>query len=398
MAVKVIRQPKKIALIGAPTSAASHSAGTEAAPAALRAAGLVARLQEVGYEVADMGDCPQFLYQPDDESPRARNLANVVKALEALRPHVEHAIKSGALPLILGGDCTIALATIAGVRRYFPQTGLLWLDGDADLNTPATTPSGCLAGMPVAHIAGRGAPELVRFWSEPPLVREPDIALFGVTRLDPPEEKLLAASPMRHYSPQDIRRRGPAAAAQAALERVHSAKKQIVLHLDVDVISSDDLPATEFGSPAGLRRDEVGAALEVFARHPNLAAIEVTAYVPARDPDGAGARLLVELIAAALAARLAALAPPQPTEAPAAESPAPAEPATQPAPAAEPAEPAAEPASAAAEPAPSEPAFAAETGDAADAAPPTSHDEPASAAGDSSSSDDSTAPPETNPQ
>src|SRR2546428_51037 len=140
-------------------------------------------MQAVGYEVADVGDCAPQLYQPDDEHPRARNLPAILAALNELKPRVEHAVKSGALPLILGGDCIIALATIAGVRRYYHKVSLVWMDRDADLNVPATTPSGCVDGMAVSHIIGRGAPELVRFWTEPPLVREPDVALFGVDRL-----------------------------------------------------------------------------------------------------------------------------------------------------------------------------------------------------------------------
>ncbi len=307
MAVKIVRQPRKIALIGAPTSAAALQAGHEGAPAALRAAGLVERLQAVGYEVADLGDCATQLHQPDDEHPRARNLPAVLAALNDLRPRIEQAVKSGALPLVLGGDCIIALATLAGVRRYYRRVSLVYVDRDADLNVPATTPSGCVDGMVVAHIIGRGAPELVRFWGEPPLVREPDVALFGVDRLDPPEEALLARSPIRRYLAGEIQRQGPAAAAQTALERIHVASHEFVLHFDVDVISSDDFRAANFAAPGGLRLEEVRQALEVFARQKNLAAMEVTVYNPALDPDGSAAKLLVDLLAAVLAARLAEL-------------------------------------------------------------------------------------------
>jgi arginase len=188
VAVKIVRQPNKIALLGSPTSAAALSAGHEGAPGALRAAGLIDRLRSAGYEVSDLGDDPVQLYKPDDESPRARNLPAVLAALEALKPRVEQAVKSGALPLILGGDCSIALATVAGVRRYFRHVSMIYMNSDADLNTPATTPSGCVDGMVISHIIGRGAVELVRFWSEPPLVREPDVALFGVTRIEQAEE------------------------------------------------------------------------------------------------------------------------------------------------------------------------------------------------------------------
>ncbi len=305
MAVKIVRQANKIALLGAPTSAAAMSVGHEGAPAALRAAGLTARLREIGYDVADLGDDPVQLFKPDEESPRARNLSRVIASLEALKPRVEQAVKSSALPLILSGDCSIALATVAGARRYFRKVSLIYMDGDADLNTPATTPSGCVDGMVVSHLTGRGAAEMVRFWGEPPLVREPDLALFGVARLDPPEEQILATAPLRRFLAADVKRMGPAAAAHAAIDRIKGNGYQFVLHLDVDVIS--DFPATNYPGAGGLSLDEVREALLVFAQQKELAALEVTAYNPTKDPDGSGAKLIVDLLAEALGARLEAL-------------------------------------------------------------------------------------------
>jgi arginase len=321
VAVRIIRQPNKIALLGAPTSAAALAAGPERAPAALRAAGLVEALRGVGYEVADLGDDPPQLYQPDEESPRARNLSRVVASLETLKPRVEAAVKSGALPLILSGDCSIALATVAGVRRYFRSVSLAYLDRDADLNTPATTRSGCVDGMVIAHMTGRGAAELVRFWGEPPLVREPDIVLFGVERFDPPEEELLRRTPIRHYLAADIQRRGVAVAALEALERIHGNSHEFVLHFDVDIISSEDFSATSFPGSGGLRWDEVQQSLEVFATQKHLAAFEITSYNPERDPDGTGAKRLVELLVSVLAARLRAL--PEVAQSPASAAPQP---------------------------------------------------------------------------
>lgn len=305
MAVKIVRQANKIALLGAPTSAAAMSVGHEGAPAALRAAGLTAGLREIGYDVADLGDDPVQLFKPDEESPRARNLSRVIASLEALKPRVEQAVKSSALPLILSGDCSIALATVAGARRYFRKVSLIYMDGDADLNTPATTPSGCVDGMVVSHLTGRGAAEMVRFWGEPPLVREPDLALFGVARLDPPEEQTLATSPLRRFLAADVKRMGPAAAAHAAIDRIKGNGYQFVLHLDVDVIS--DFPATNYPGAGGLSLDEVREALLVFAQQKELAALEVTAYNPTKDPDGSGAKLIVDLLAEVLGARLEAL-------------------------------------------------------------------------------------------
>jgi arginase len=329
VAAKIARQPNKIALLGSPTSAAAMSAGHEGAPGALRSAGLVERLRSAGYEVTDLGDDPVQLFQIDEESPRARNVARVILALEALKPRVEQAVKSGALPLILSGDCSIALATIAGARRYFRHISMIYIDRDADLNSPATSPSGCVDGMVVSHVVGRGAAELVRFWGEPPLVREPDLALFGVARLDPAEQEVLDRTPLRRYLAADVQRLGPAAAAQVAIERIHGNGNEFILHLDVDVI--DGFEATNYPGQGGLTLDQVREALAVFARQKHLAAIEVTAYNPAKDPDGRGAKLIVDLLTEVLGERLKTLKAAVPadvgTTAPAGvsvESPAPA--------------------------------------------------------------------------
>jgi arginase len=304
VAVKIVRQPNKIALLGSPTSAAAMSSGHEGAPAALRAAGLVDRLRSIGYEITDFGDDPPQVFKPDDESPRARNISGVLASLENLKPRVEQAVKSTALPLILTGDCSVVLATVAGLRRYFRHVSLIYMDRDADLNTPATTPSGCLDGMVISHIAGRGAAELVRFWGEPPLVRDPDIALFGVDRVHPAEEEVLRSSPLRRYLADEVKRMGPAAAAQAAVERIHGKGYECVLHFDVDVIA--DFQATDYPGAGGLSFEDVREALEVFARQRHLAAIEVAAYNPLKDPNGTGAALIIDLLVDVLGKRLEA--------------------------------------------------------------------------------------------
>jgi arginase len=304
LAVKIIPQPKKIVLLGSATSAAALRGGHERAPAALRSAGLADRLKAAGFDVADHGDTAIQVFQPDDEHPRARNVPAILKSLNDLRPRVEVAVKSGALPLIVSGDCISVLAAVAGTRRYYRNVSLIYIDRDADLNLPATTRSGCVDGMVISHIIGRGAPELVRFWGEPPLVREPDIALFGFERLDPPEEQYLVSSPLRRHPAPEVSTVGAAAAARMALERVHVAKNEFVLHFDVDVISSQEFHATNFPGEGGLTLNEVRDALRVFAVQPNLAAIVVAGYNPELDPDGKSARRLVDLLVEVLAARL----------------------------------------------------------------------------------------------
>ncbi|HEX4545281.1 MAG TPA: arginase family protein [Candidatus Acidoferrum sp.] len=312
MAVKIVRQPKKIALIGAPSSAAAFSLGSEKAPAALRAAGLVEKLQAAGYEVIDHGDCAPRLFADDEEHRRARNLTEIVAGLNDLRLRAELAVKSGALVLVLGGDCAQVIGLLTGARRYYKHINLLWVDRDADLNTPASTPSGRIDGMVVAHIIGKGAPELVRFWSDSPLVREPDVTLFGLERLDPPEQDFLSKSPMRHNYAVDIQSKGGAKAALEALTQVHAAAHQFVLHLDTDVIAQEDFPAVNVPGSGGLRLDDVRAALAEFVKHKNLLGLDVAQYNPDKDPDGSGALKLVDLLVELLAARLQTLETPDP--------------------------------------------------------------------------------------
>jgi len=306
LAVKIVRQVKSIALLGAPTSAAGLAGGQEGAPAALRSAGLLDRLNGAGFQVTDYGDCKPRVYKADDEHPRARNAGEVLAILEELRPKVEIAVKSGALPLIVSGDDSAALAAIAGARRYYRNVSLISMDRDAGLNVPATTPSGCLDGMVISHVIGRGAPELVRFWGEPPLVREPDVAIFGIDRVDEPEQRSLVRSPLHRYLAVDLKRKGPAVAAQEVLETVHGLRHEFVLLLDLDVIASEDFAATNFPGSGGLNLEDVQRALAVFARQPTLAALVLAGYNPTRDPEGSAAKIVIDLLAGVLVPRLQA--------------------------------------------------------------------------------------------
>jgi arginase len=314
LAVKIVRQPKKIALIGAPSSAAAFLAGSEKAPAALRAAGLVGKLQNAGFEVIDHGDCAPRLFADDEEHRRARNLPAIVAGLGDLKLRAEVAIKSGALVLVLGGDCAQVIGLLTGARRYYKNINLLWFDRDADLNTPATTPSGRIDGMVVANIIGKGAPEMVRFWGDGAIVREPDVLLFGLERVDPGEQEFLASSPMRHIYLADIQFKGASKAAQQALTQLHADTREFVVHLDTDVLDAGELPSVNVPGTGGLRFDDARAILQEIVQHKNLLALDIAQYNPDKDPDGSGAKKLVDLLVDVLSARLASQddAPPAP--------------------------------------------------------------------------------------
>lgn len=317
MAVKIARQPKKIALIGAPSSAAAFLPGSEKAPAALRAAGLIERLQSAGFEVIDHGDCAPRLFADDEEHRRARNVNEIVAGLTDLKTRAEIAVKSGALVLVLGGDCAQSIGLLTAARRYYKHLNLFWMDRDADLNTPATTPSGRIDGMVVAGIIGKGAPELVRFWGEPPLVREPDVYLFGVERLDPPEQEFLSKSPMRHMLAVDVQRKSASVAAKSALTHLHADSREFCIHLDTDLISNAEFPAVNVPADGGLPLADVRSALTEAVRSNFLVGLTITQYNPDKDPDSSSAKKLIDLLVEALSARLEA-------------SPAPAAPAAEP--------------------------------------------------------------------
>ena len=312
MAVKIVRQPNKIAIIGAPSSAAAFLPGSEKAPAALRAAGIVERLQSIGYEVTDLGDCAPRLFADDDEHKRARNIPEIVASLNDLKPRAELGFKSGALVLVLGGDCTQIIALLTGARRYYKHVNLLWVDRDADLNTPASTPSGRLDGMVLASIIGKGSPELVRFWGEPPLVREPDTLLYGLVRVDQPEVDFLTRSPLRHVYAADITLHGAEKSAHDALAHLHAESREFMVHLDLDVIAQEEFAATNVPDSGGLSFAEVRSSFVEFVKQKNLLGLDVAQYNPDRDPDGSAARKVVDLLADALAARLESLAAPVP--------------------------------------------------------------------------------------
>lgn len=304
MAVKIVRHTKKIALIGAPSSAAAFLPGSEKAPAALRAAGLVEKLQNAGYEVNDLGDCAPRLFADDEEHRRARNLPEIIAGLNELKLRAEVAVKSGALVLVLGGDCAQVIGLLTGARRYYKHLNLLWFDRDADLNTPATTPSGRIDGMVVANIIGKGAPEMVRFWGDGALVREPDVVLFGLERLDPGEQDFLTRSPMRHVYLADVEFKGASKSAQNALTLVHADTREFVVHLDADVLDAAELPSVNVPGTGGLKFADAQTILQEIVKHKNLLALDVAQYNPDKDSDGSGAKKLVDLLVAVLAARL----------------------------------------------------------------------------------------------
>jgi arginase len=290
-------------LIGVPSSAGARQTGQEGAPAALRAAGLLERLRGKGLDVDDLGDLPSVSFRPDPEHPRQQNLALVVDVARQAADRVDQALSSRRLPIVLGGDCSLSLGVIAGLLRHQPRLGLLYFDGDVDLNTPETTRSGIFDGMVMAHVLGRGAPQLAEIGPRNPLLSEEDIALFGYDAesgwIDPPELETLERSRMSKYALARVRA-DAAAAARDALLYLESRSDAILVHFDVDVM---DIPAADVPHPHGLDAESTFAALRVFVTAPKCTGIVVTELNTEQDPDGSHAERLVDGLVEALGAR-----------------------------------------------------------------------------------------------
>jgi arginase len=294
-----------IALIGAPTSAGAFAPGQEDAPAALRAAGLVEALRAEGLEVADRGDTPRFRWRVDRGEPRAMNAGAVVAGVRAVAAGVDEAIRAGQVPLVLGGDCTTGVGTVAGAVAAGAEPRLVYLDLHPDLNTPGSVPDGAMDWMGVAHMLDvEGVDDrLAAAGPRRPLLRDDDLVLLGAG----PEQCTVAereAIAERDLRPIDVDalRADPRAAAHVALERATAAGRRFLVHFDVDVVDFSDVPLSEnTGRGIGVPFETALAALNVLLAHDALLGLTVTELNPHHGAqDGADVARLAHALAAAL--------------------------------------------------------------------------------------------------
>ena len=289
---------RKVAVFGVPSAAGGRHPAQAEAPNHLRAAGLLEALRGAGLRVVNLSDLSLFPYRDDPEHPRARNAEVVACAVRATADEMTRALGEG-FTLVLGGDCTLVAGVVGGAWAALGQpVGLVYLDANADLNTPETSPSGFLSGMALALALGRAGGAVSATPS--PAVLPDHVALVGYRELDPGERGPLG----------DLGLALPAAAAKAlgmrataalALDAVGNADGPLVVHLDVDVIDPGEMPAKESYTPgAGLTWAEASDLVTALLASPRVAAFLVCEYQPARDPDLVYGRRLVELIARAV--------------------------------------------------------------------------------------------------
>ena len=291
-------------LIGVPTSAGAHHAGQDRAPAALRAAGLIDRLRAAGVGIADAGDLPGAVFAVDHLHPRARNLATVARVAREVAGAVESVARSGHRPLVVGGDCTITLGVVAGLRRVDLAVGLAYVDADADLGDLSGDASGILDAAGIWHLLGHGEPELAGLAGEQPLLDPTRLVMLG---LDPREitdvgREFLSGAGVRYIEgPQFMA--DPKAAASEALAALRNVSRSIVIHFDVDVVDSGDLPLGNFPHyDSGVSLAAVTSCLRVLlADDPSPAALVLTEVNPSYDPGGSQLDRYTDALVSAIA-------------------------------------------------------------------------------------------------
>jgi arginase len=277
--------PRSLALIGVPSGAGACGVGQERAPQALRDAGLTEQLDRMGVEVADLGDSPAVPWSPDRVNPLAQNLHAVVETVRATADRVADALADpDRVALVVGGDCTVGIGTIAGVQRLIGDVGVVYFDLHSDLNIPATARDGALDWMGVARmLAIEGSEEpLVRAAGTPPMLDPRQVVLFGhdmsqSTRFERGEIDRLEVS---RVSVEEVRE-DPEGAAKRALEIAAERWERVVIHLDVDVVDFTDAPLSELSSRnVGLKLDEMLRALTVLASGSGLVALTLAELNP----------------------------------------------------------------------------------------------------------------------
>lgn len=287
-----------IRIIGVPMDLGQSRRGVDMGPGALRYAGLNSQLSRLGYSLEDCGNVETPVR---DTLPAAGGLAYlpaVVAACETVYQAGQKAVADGCLPIFIGGDHSIAAGTIGGVTHHQP-CGVLWIDAHADFNTPETSPSGNLHGMPLAALMGFGAPELVNLGRPGSKLEASQVVLIGVRDVDPEERTLLKESGVGVYTMREIDERGIAAVAQEALARLSHLPR---LHVSLDMDSLDPTEAPGVGTPVhgGLTYREAHLLMEIIADCACVESLDVVEINPILDHRNDTGEIAVELITSLL--------------------------------------------------------------------------------------------------
>jgi arginase len=296
---------KAVTILGVPLGYGASMAGVDMGPAALRVAGLTERVAKLGYSVRDLGDMrlerPQ---KPPEQHDKLKYVSQISSACEELAREVEHIVAAGELPLVLGGDHSIAIGSIAGVAAYSRKRqetlGLIWFDAHADMNTHETTPSGNIHGMPLSVLLGYGVPELTNIAGFSPKLDPALCAHVGARDIDEGERELIRKLGIRFFTMREIDERGMTACMDEAITIASRGTGGYAVTFDVDVLDPGDAPGSGTLVRGGLTYREAHLGMEKIAEAGGMRSLEVVEINTALDVNNKTAELGVELILSAL--------------------------------------------------------------------------------------------------
>jgi arginase len=295
---------KRLSIIGAPSSAGAYAPGQEKAPAALRAAGLPQFLAARGITVDDRGDVSAFRWRADRVNPRAMNVNAASTVAQATAEQVASALAADAAVLVMGGDCTVELGTVAGALRDTESVGVVYIDLDTDLNTPQSTQDGALDWMGVAHLLGipGTVSELAALGPRVPMLRPDQVLFFANDNVEPFERQVIDELGIAEVRLAEVVA-DPSRAAEAVVGGWARQFERLLVHLDLDVLDYLDMPLAENNRRnVGLRFDQLMAALRALLRAPNWTALTVCELNPDHgESDGSTMRTFAGALADALA-------------------------------------------------------------------------------------------------
>jgi arginase len=299
----------KVTLIGVPLDLGAGRRGVDMGPSAFRVAEIDRKVRELGYDVQDAGDLDvqiQETREPGD--PRLKYLKEIREACEALRDRVGETLAAGRLPVVLGGDHSVAMGTIAGLARFHRERrekiGLIWFDAHADSNTADSSPSGNIHGMPLAVALGIGAPGLVNLSGACPMVDGSRAAAVGLRDVDGPERQNVRASGLGAFTMRDIDERGMRAVMDEAIKRAANGTAGIHVSFDLDAMDPDYAPGVGTPSPGGLSFREAHLAMEMLADTGKVISAELVEANPILDERNVTAKLGVELLCSLLGKKI----------------------------------------------------------------------------------------------
>ena len=298
-----------ISIIGAPLDLGQGRRGVDMGPSAVRVASLNARLASLGYEIEDVGNIAveQAEAWPEGDV-HAKYLAQIASACELLAMQVSAALTRARLPLVLGGDHSVAVGSVSGASRFFHERGLsiglIWLDAHADMNTPETSPSGNIHGMPLACLVGMGPEPLVDLGGFRPKVSPRNTVIVGLRDVDQMERPHVADSGVRAFTMRDIDERGMRAVMADAIQAAGDGTAGFHLSLDMDFVDPQDAPGVGTPVRGGVTYREAHLAMEMICDSARMVSMEVVEVNPVIDEVNRTADLAVELIMSGLGKRI----------------------------------------------------------------------------------------------